>query len=110
MLPVMWMVPVSGVSTVSVSLAPVTDIEPRDTVRPISARSSSLAIGLSFLPANSRGAVASSRSRMALSATATGATAVEICDAAGSGGGAGSLANEGGGVSGSKRSSAHSAP
>ena len=56
--PVMWMVPVSGVLTVSASLAPVTDIEPRDTLRPISALSSSWMIGLSFLPVNSCGAEA----------------------------------------------------
>ena len=108
--PVMWMVPVSGVTTVSVSLAPATEIEPRDTCKPISALSSSWLTGLSFLPAKSRGAVASSRLRMALSATATGATTCEVRDIGGSGGGGGRVAKAGGGLSGRKWSSAHSAP
>ncbi len=50
---------------------------PRDTVRPISAWPSSCVTGLSFLPANSRGAVASSDWPMAVSATATGAMTCE---------------------------------
>ena len=52
---------------------PVTLIEPRETVMPMSAFDSSLLTGLSFLPANSRGAAPLRLWRSATSDTATGA-------------------------------------
>ena len=58
--------------------APFTTNGPRAMVQPMSALPSSSASGFSFLPVMPRGALASSASRIASAATATGATMTEV--------------------------------
>ena len=66
--------------------SPCTASGERATVKPISAFESTLLSGLSGLPVRSRGAARSSASRIAGSATATGAMMIEERVAGGSGG------------------------
>ena len=84
--PVTFSVPVSGVDSDSTSCAPVAVIGPREAVQPISAFCRICEIGLSALPLKVRGAPRSAASRIADSATATGAITVELRGAGGSGG------------------------
>ena len=57
---------------------PFTVSGPRATFQPMSALPSRSASGFSFLPLSPRGALASSTSRIATAATATGATTTEV--------------------------------
>jgi hypothetical protein len=71
--PVISMVELRGAVTARSFGLPLMPRLPRVTVMPISALDSRLLTGLAFLPTSVRGAAASSFSRMAESATATGA-------------------------------------
>ena len=92
--PVTLSLPVRGVDSDSTSCAPLARIGPRTAVQPISAFCSTCDTGLSDLPAKSRGAARSAVSRMAESATATGATTIELRGAATSGGSSESTGGE----------------
>ena len=84
--PVMRSAPLRLVDNVMPLASPFTASGERATVKPISALDSTLLIGLSGLPARSRGAARSSASRIAGSAIATGAMMTEERVAGGSGG------------------------
>ena len=101
--------PFSVVEMLSPVDAPFTTNGPRPMFQPMSALPSSSASGFSFLPVMPRGALASSASRIASAATATGATMTEVrvtgCKA-GSAAVAGLLSSSG--LPGKNRLSAHS--